>query len=477
MRGCLENLLEQTLHRQGLLEIVVIDSASPEGEGEIVRKFQKKSPHIRYVRTSQRETLYAAWNRGVELASAPIVANANTDDRYAPDGLERLVKALEDAPDAGFAYGDTYLSRAENETFAEHPQKQVFATQDFCGPDLLLHHFPGHQIAWRKGLHIEKGGFDPSFRAAGDYDFFLRLAQRAKGLHITAPLGLRLVRSDAITFRDETMILETSAVLQRYRNIYDALALYRIHGIETENPDTQCACFLDLSRRALSFYPQWGNGRPDCDLAFAGRSLEWAESTGASEAWCTLIEANRSAIKALEQCSPDEKVEIATTSIGLPEIGCGLTSIQEPFAKSKANVPQSLAHPLGVKIWQTTVIDYWLSIFGVDKAWFERVMAHSREQERPLFIWGASERGKRWRRLIEQSKGGLVAGFIDSNQCLAGAELEGLPIYHPDEFGTRAVMANVLVATGALHWMEISETLRRMGCNPDSIFLPSNNQG
>ena len=47
MRGCLEDLLNQTLGKR--LEIIVIDSGSPEREGDIVREYQKNHPNIRYI--------------------------------------------------------------------------------------------------------------------------------------------------------------------------------------------------------------------------------------------------------------------------------------------------------------------------------------------------------------------------------------------------------------------------------------------
>ena len=62
IRGRLEDLESQTITDQ--LEIIVVDSNSPENEKAIVQEFQQKHSNIKYIRTKERETIYTAWNRG-----------------------------------------------------------------------------------------------------------------------------------------------------------------------------------------------------------------------------------------------------------------------------------------------------------------------------------------------------------------------------------------------------------------------------
>jgi glycosyltransferase involved in cell wall biosynthesis len=82
LTGCLEDLIKQTLYQKGLLEIIVIDSGSEENEGEMVRLFQKQYTNIKYLRTENRESLYAAWSQGIQDAEGVYLCNANTDDRH-----------------------------------------------------------------------------------------------------------------------------------------------------------------------------------------------------------------------------------------------------------------------------------------------------------------------------------------------------------------------------------------------------------
>src|SRR5690606_20978343 len=75
----MENVCSQSVFRDWC-ELVVIDAASPEGEGEIVRRYMKDHPNIRYIRTPERIGIYEAWNLGIQEARGDFLTNANVDD-------------------------------------------------------------------------------------------------------------------------------------------------------------------------------------------------------------------------------------------------------------------------------------------------------------------------------------------------------------------------------------------------------------
>jgi glycosyltransferase involved in cell wall biosynthesis len=191
IRGCLEDLVHQTLFREGQLEVVVVNSGSAQNEESIVREFQSQHRHITYLRTAQRESLYAAWNRGIAAASGPYVTNANTDDRHRADALERMALEL-DQRDVGLVYADSLVTRLENETFAHTHADRVFHWPEFSVRQHLLYNICGPQPMWRRSLHDMVGWFDPEFVVAGDYDFFLRITTRFGAYHLREVLGLYL---------------------------------------------------------------------------------------------------------------------------------------------------------------------------------------------------------------------------------------------------------------------------------------------
>ncbi|WP_461209870.1 FkbM family methyltransferase [Desulfocurvus sp. DL9XJH121] len=247
IEGCLQDLVDQTLYAQGKLEIVVIDSASPEDEQTIVQRFMRDHPHIVYERTPQRETLYAAWNRGVAKARGRYVSNANTDDRHRLDALEILAAALENNPDAGVAYGDCLVTERPNETWARNSAASAYAFPRCSLRQALSRQFFGPQPLWRVSAHRELGGFDPGFTVQGDYDFFIRMVRRFGGVHVPKALGIYCRRQDSVerANRDKN-VREQARVKALYRSDVTVDEAYPALGLYAADPLARLACHLDL---------------------------------------------------------------------------------------------------------------------------------------------------------------------------------------------------------------------------------------
>ena len=208
MRGCLEDLCAQTIFPE--IEVLVIDSASPQNEGAIVRAFQARHANIFYERTPQREGLYAAWNRALKLARAPYVTNANTDDRHAPDALEKLATALDARPAVGVAYAATAITEAENATLATAPISGHFKARRYDRRRLFWDCLPGPQPMWRRDLHAQFGYFDESYVSAGDYEFWLRISAAVQFAPVRETLGLFLKSPASISHSNAARAEEES---------------------------------------------------------------------------------------------------------------------------------------------------------------------------------------------------------------------------------------------------------------------------
>ena len=85
--GCIESLISQTWFDQ--IEVLIMDSGSPEDEYSLVKPYLEKYSQFIYVRT-QRETLYGAWSRAWQMAKGQYLINCNTDDRLSPFAIEKL---------------------------------------------------------------------------------------------------------------------------------------------------------------------------------------------------------------------------------------------------------------------------------------------------------------------------------------------------------------------------------------------------
>ncbi|MFQ6041008.1 MAG: glycosyltransferase [Candidatus Poribacteria bacterium] len=215
MRGLLEDLEAQTIADQ--LEIVIVDSNSPQNERAIVEEFQQRYDNIVYVRTDEWENSHAGINRCIQLAQGKYLTLACTDDRHKPDAYERMVAVMEARPDIALVYANCYITATENETFFNHTPVGAYRWIDF-NPLRLLHGcFMGPQPMWRKSVHEKYGYFDENLKSAGDWDFWLRMAESETFLHIDEFLGLYLYSPTSSEHRDpELSRREAQLVQQRY---------------------------------------------------------------------------------------------------------------------------------------------------------------------------------------------------------------------------------------------------------------------
>ncbi|HEU4685409.1 MAG TPA: FkbM family methyltransferase [Nitrospira sp.] len=188
MRECLTDLENQTIADR--IEIIVIDAASPEQEGAVVREFQERYRNISYLRTPTRIGVYAAWNMAIKLAKGRYVTPFSTNDRLRREAYEILARTLEERPDVALVYGDTYLTATPHQTFERHDRVGMWRWPDYRYEFLLNSCCVGPHPMWRRDVHRTVGYFDESYVALGDQDFWIRVGAVHQLLHIPVVTGL-----------------------------------------------------------------------------------------------------------------------------------------------------------------------------------------------------------------------------------------------------------------------------------------------
>ncbi|WP_026841166.1 glycosyltransferase [Citrifermentans bremense] len=215
LRGKLEDLEAQTMAEE--LEIVVIDSGSPQNERAIVEEFQKRYDNIRYLRTKERETVYQAWNRGIRMATGEFVTNANTDDRLRDDAYEVLVRTLREHPECVLAYPDMRITQKENGSFANHTPYGFKSWPPYDRTSLLELCCVGPFPLWRRSLHDEIGYFDERYQCIADYEFWLRASERHQFIHVSQFLGLYWLNEQTVSRNGDLPTLEYLYIQKLYR--------------------------------------------------------------------------------------------------------------------------------------------------------------------------------------------------------------------------------------------------------------------
>ncbi len=286
LRACLEDLEAQTIADE--LEIIVVDSASPQNERAVVREFQARYPNIRYVRTAERESLYAAWNRGLLLARGRYVTNANTDDAHRPDALEKLVAALDAHPAADLAYAHCAWTGVPNAVYGQTPVDRIVEYPPYH-PALSLHYcLLGPHPVWRRTVFDKIGLFDPTFRSAGDYEFQLRFtAAGLQAVLVPEVLSLFYQNPNGLTFQDSTSQNEQQMLYQRYRGL---LPIQRLYALPSDDAAGRALAWVAHGNLALALHVPWVD-ETLVDIAYALNCFQAArqQDPACQPAWQNLI--------------------------------------------------------------------------------------------------------------------------------------------------------------------------------------------
>ena len=247
IRGRLENLVNQTLYTQDQLEIIVIDSNSEQNEGSIVKEFQNKYPHIIYERTPNRETIYAAWNRGIKMCHSQYVINANADDRFATNALEIMANKLDNDSHLSAVYGDWLITPVENDSFDSNSEKFNFSYPEFIPPLLLYYQITTHAALIKKSVFDQIGYYRDEMKVFGDREFMLRFSANglmAKkipdivGLYYENPnsismgeVGYAALENEYEPLRQEYLELEILSKLFGYNSLLDQSKLAQLYAV------------------------------------------------------------------------------------------------------------------------------------------------------------------------------------------------------------------------------------------------------
>lgn len=173
----LEVLAHQTLRKKQELEIILIDSGSPENEFQVFKEInQKLKLEAIYLRSQNKETIQSAWNRGILLAKSPYITFLGVDEMIVSEGLEILAQELDKNKNINWVVGHSLVTNVDyqgnwindimlyNRTdFDKH-----LAYLDTC----YLTYVGG---LYRKNIHERFGFYDRSFRGAGDTEFKNRI--------------------------------------------------------------------------------------------------------------------------------------------------------------------------------------------------------------------------------------------------------------------------------------------------------------
>jgi glycosyltransferase involved in cell wall biosynthesis len=168
----------ESIHRQTYphVEIIVVDDDS--GEESRVQLQQLLTPEVTLLRHPERRGQGGARNTGIRHARGQYIAFLDSDDLWLPEKLAAQVRILREHPEAGLTYcGFTCIDEADQPLRKQH---ESWHYSGWTFPRMMQFCFiksPSTTLIPREVL-LASGLFDERFKAAEDWELWLRLTRQ-----------------------------------------------------------------------------------------------------------------------------------------------------------------------------------------------------------------------------------------------------------------------------------------------------------
>jgi len=150
------------------IEHIVIDGKSDDRTLAVASQF----PHVATTISRLDGGVYEAFNTGLREASGEVVAFLNSGDSYISEDIVRVVAELFEDPSLDVVFGDLVMTRSAE----DDSRVRSYTSYWFSPRSIRWGLMPPHPTMFvRRRIYQETGGFDASYRIAGDFDFAIKL--------------------------------------------------------------------------------------------------------------------------------------------------------------------------------------------------------------------------------------------------------------------------------------------------------------
>lgn len=152
-------------------ELIIVDDGSTDGTVAITKEFAQSDNRIRVYVNEHNLGDYPNRNKAASYAQGEYLKYVDSDDLLYTHGLQIMVEAMEQFPEAGWGICTLPPDKTRQFPFQLNPEEAY--RYHYLGPR-LFHRAPISSII-RRTVFEKEGGFKP-IRMAGDYEMWHRLA-------------------------------------------------------------------------------------------------------------------------------------------------------------------------------------------------------------------------------------------------------------------------------------------------------------
>ncbi len=168
------------------IEHVVMDSASKDTTVDILKKYDSKY-NLKWVSEKDRG-IADAMNKGFAKATGEIYAWVDADNYYYEGIASYVMDIFKKNESIDIVYGNIAIGVDEDHKRIYRPPNNIDFAKSLIQTTGAIPAQPG--VFFRKSLYEKTGGFDISYRVAGDYEFWVHaLSTNPKLLYVDKTFG------------------------------------------------------------------------------------------------------------------------------------------------------------------------------------------------------------------------------------------------------------------------------------------------
>lgn len=168
LSDCLDSLLRQTFPN---FEIIAINDASTDSSLSILYKYSEIDSRIKIYSNKSNLKLAATLNKGIQLASAPLIARMDADDVAFQNRLEYQYNFMLNHPEVAICGTNIKVLGTNQIWKMPASDSSIRATLVFNSP--ILH----PSVIYRKHIICEHNGYNENSIYAEDYELWHRLSK------------------------------------------------------------------------------------------------------------------------------------------------------------------------------------------------------------------------------------------------------------------------------------------------------------
>lgn len=210
------------------LEYIIIDGGSTDGSVEIIKKYEK---YLTYWVSEKDGGQADAINKGFKKSTGEILAWLNSDDTYLPKIFHKVAKKFKQHPEADLIFGDIYFINQYDKRTGELRLTKL-NIDNFLYECISL---PQPATFWKKNIFNKVGKIQVKYQYCMDLDFFVRIAEIGKLMHVKEYLANFRIHENSKTSKYlDVWSYERDDIIKSYlpkntQNIYILYKKYLCH--------------------------------------------------------------------------------------------------------------------------------------------------------------------------------------------------------------------------------------------------------